>query len=320
MRKPGVGFLLGSLAVFGCWLASWSPVVAEVSVPRVEPGARGVFIADRQAAGGEDPGAWPVWRPLRDHLRAELHLNRDGEFNGDGPPAFALDPDTGFAIVVWAWFDGGDFEVVLSSWDGKVWRPFEWLTDNQVDDLDPRVEVGADGRRMVTWWRANRSVDRLDEVWYREHQPALDIWSEPEQVSPPVEQGRHPDVAHHIDGSVHVVFQAGDAPPWSVTVAWRPDGAVGFADRLVVAHSDYGGEIGSDPLAADVGAEIHESHGRLWVEWLQDDNLMGYSVYQGAGQWSAPEYLEYRVLVERAGSFSAGVDLARQQVRWRVLR
>lgn len=296
--------------------------LAEVSAPGPRPGGGGFFSAERaSSAGGEDPGAWPLWRPFRAHLSPDLQLNPEGEANGDGPAGFAIDPRNGRAAVVWSWFDGADYEAVISEWNGEFWTPFQRLTDNLTDDLDPRIEIAPDRRRIVTFWRSGGGADGPDEVWQIERLPGADFWSEPALVTEPIENGRHSDVTWHEDGGTYVAYQSGDGlAPWQVVVAWRFDGEPGFAQRLPVADSDYHGEIGTEPLVADVAVRIHSREGRLWVDWLQDDVLMGYSVYQGPGQWSPPEYLEYRHLVDRAGSFSAGLDMARQSVRWRVLR
>lgn len=293
--------------------------LAEVSTSDsdTESSSVSIFIAMR-VAGGEDPGPWPVWKPIRTHVRDELHLNREGESNQDGTPAFAIHPETGFPVVTWAWFDGEDFEIALSTWNGSQWSPWELLTDNTEDDLDPRVSYSPGGQRQVCWWHDGSTSSGIDDSWHRQQDPLTDTWSEATLVSQPDGQGSYPDVCSWGSEWIYASYQLDDdgrEGPHRVMVTWRERDGVEFSEQLEIAISDYTGELPESGSRINIQARVHSSGGQLWVDWIQDHDQMGYSIYESPGVWSAPEYLNYRSLVELAGSYEAGLDMSRQEVR-----
>ena len=62
---------------------------------------------------GPDPIPQVIWEPVRD-IDPDLVLNADGALRGDGRPDVAMDPETGWPHVVWAYFTGPDFDIVHS--------------------------------------------------------------------------------------------------------------------------------------------------------------------------------------------------------------
>lgn len=250
------------------------PSVAEVSAGKAvfDPS---FFVA----SGGDDPSPDP-WGRVRLDASADLMLNVDGTANGDGGPAFAIDPVTGWPTVVWAWFDGNDHEIALSHWDGTAWSAWEMLTDNGEEDLDPAVTYGTDGSCRVTWWKGDDQ-----QVWYQQRPPSQG-WSSEERVTVVVEEGRWPAVAAAF-GHSRVAYQVANADATDIVVATRQEGGW---QRRVVTSTTYEGPAGD----GDLHVRIHESGGRLWLDWVDGVGSMAYSEYDNAtDSWSSPLYEPY---------------------------
>ena len=276
------------------------PASAEVSVGSHAPHPS--FLA---TSGGEHPDPFPGWRPVRQNADASLMLNSSGDDNGDGPAAFAIDPATGNPVVTWAWWDGSDYEIVLSRWTGSEWSAREQLTDNALDDEDPAITVTADGGIRVTWWRTENGHRT---VWYRDL--ALEEASA-EEVTPLPRAGSRPGVANW-EGDVKVAFQHEESGVREVRVATR---STGWTDELV-ASTAYAGPAGD----GDIDVRIHALAGHLWVDWVDADGQLAWSEWDAvAGTWSTPAHEAYTWDAAAGESEPVARERARARIRMHVV-
>lgn len=105
-----------------------------------------LLIAVMLCAGAALAGSPPVARPAG--------LTPDYRAEGDGPVTMAVDP-AGRMWAVWAYAQGGEFDVAVSVSDGRVWTyPTLLGVANGRDDVDPRIAFLPSGSPVVVWWQA----------------------------------------------------------------------------------------------------------------------------------------------------------------------
>ena len=105
-----------------------------------------LLIAVMLCAGAALAGSPPVARPAG--------LTPDYRAEGDGPVTMAIDP-AGRMWAVWAYAQGGEFDVAVSVSDGRVWTyPTLLGVANGRDDVDPRIAFLPNGSPVVVWWQA----------------------------------------------------------------------------------------------------------------------------------------------------------------------
>lgn len=292
--------LLSCVAVLALLLALAGSGLAEVSVELNRGGYGGLLL------GSDDSHPWPVWAIVRLHINASLALNADGDGQGDGPAAFAINPTTGQPEVVWAWSDGQDHELALSRWDGAGWTAPELLTANGVEDLDPALAIDAEGVRHISWWRAGSPA----QVWYL-RLPAGQGGDPEELVSHPVRLGERPGVVRW-SGLVRVAYQDEEAGLTHVVVA-RKDGSSWVREAL--AETAYQGPLGD----GDIDVQVHAAGAWLWVDWVSGAGELAYRVYEpGTSSWSAAAYESYQWDPEAGETEVLAREGARVRIRLQV--
>ncbi|UCF66152.1 MAG: hypothetical protein JSV80_10125 [Acidobacteriota bacterium] len=314
------------LGLAAVWAGALPAGFAEVSAERHDPNHPDAredsfagFVMISAGGSGDDPTPWPSWQLQRQTLNRRQVLNLNGDLNGDGQPAFALHPVSALADVIWAWFDGNDYEIVISRWTGTEWTAWRQLTDNEIDDLDPRVTFDRQGSRRIVWWRP--ALIDSDAIWYSEQlDVASDLWSEPERITPYPDTGQRPDIAVHqnadeiVAWAAYEVLQPASASPRRVLVAERT--ASGWLSQRIGPSptADLG------PVNGDLAVRLHSRNGKLWVEWIDGQAAMAYSVYEpAAASWSDPSTIDYSDERQLAGNEEIAREMARQRIRQRVL-
>jgi hypothetical protein len=104
-----------------------------------------LLIVVMACAGAALAGAPPVARPAG--------LSPDYRAEGDGPVSMAVDP-AGRMWAVWAYAQGGEFDVAVAVSDGRVWTfPTLLGVANGRNDVDPRIAFLPNGAPVVVWWQ-----------------------------------------------------------------------------------------------------------------------------------------------------------------------
>lgn len=225
----------------------------------------------------DEPGPWPHrWTPVRSHVNLEFMLNVGGDGRGDGEPDFDLNLAAGSAEVVWAFWDGADFEIAHSRWSGEEWSTPVFLTNNEVDDLDPRLVVTELGGLKVTWWRGGAE----SSVLLAERAGSVGAFG-PETV---VSDG---------DGSCQAstVAIAGD------TTFVSYEGVEGSLKTVTVESSSAGSPFVPEVIASttrqdELEVEVQAEGDAVWVVWIDSGTHLGWSERDATG-WSSPNYEPY---------------------------
>ncbi len=122
--------------------------------------------------------------------REPLSLN----LNPDVPhlsPSISLDLN-GYPHVVWSAYDGEDYEIYYSSWDGYKWSLETNITHNQnISDASPSISLFLDRIPIVAWLRSFKGTREIcfafkqNEVWSPEIRisAGIDILGPPKLVS-----------------------------------------------------------------------------------------------------------------------------------------
>jgi hypothetical protein len=184
-----------------------------------------------------------------------------------GRPDFGSNAKTGQPFMVWAARNSRERDIAFSSWTDSGWGRVEYVTSSLSDEIDPRAFADADGSVYVAWW----TDDVTPAVYVAHRDPAFDGWTAGRRV---VGSASRPTVAI-VDGRVWVAFEreAKFGLRYVMVANELPDGR--FAERIV-ATSDHNQAL---------GVEIHMDAGRLWLDWKQSRQELGFAEWSD-GKWS----------------------------------
>jgi hypothetical protein len=225
-------------------------------------------------------------------------LNENGDCNLDGEPHFAIDPTAGLPAVVWSKFDGNDYEIAYSYFNGSIWSNYEFLTDNDQNDFDSRLAFNNEGTIKVTWW-----VDEpVPEIYYKIRKNS-EPWSSSVRVSNISENSKYPSLVASADTS-YIPYEISHPPNNKYIIIGSgtdaPDPIPSFS-LANIGSSDFGQK--SEPLP-------HSENGHLWVDWIYDGGFLCWSEKIG-DQWTVQRYEPY--------SDSEDIPRARLYIKIKVL-
>jgi hypothetical protein len=182
-------------------------------------------------------------------------------------------------MVAWARNSAEGYDVVISTFDEDAWSDVDVLAgDNTVDELDPHLSIDpADGTVHLYYW-----IDEATpRVMHRQAPADLSSWSDPEQVSQTGQASCRPYGVVQ-DGVRYVAYELHD---------------YGYANtpRQVVLASDEGQGYQEEVVAIthqedQVRPQVHAVSGSLWVDWIDSDNEMAFSVKDSGSGWSPLQY------------------------------
>ncbi len=180
-------------------------------------------------------------------------IPRAGRFPGLNPDV-AVDED-GLIWVVWSSYDGEDYELFLSRWDGNGWQKETRLTDNRVNDGFPSLGL-AGGSPVVGWTRSLSSGNQVCAMVMHQGQFGGDI-----ALSAPTRELIFPRVTPTARGRASIIWKTGqevsvrELPPHRIGTEgapspssaspplifnpWRDEnGYVGFGDSITYGYID----------------------------------------------------------------------------------
>jgi hypothetical protein len=181
-----------------------------------------------------------------------------------------------------------------------VARSTTQITSDARDDLAPKIAVAENGDAWVVWWR-DLPVDR---VLLRGREFSTESWTDEVSVSRADAASRNPEII--FDGERPWVVYEFEREPCGTGIMVvdlcrvihdEPDPV---NSRHVVDETDWDG---------NVDARIHSEVGAVWITWVYDESLVGWSLYDGA-TWSPPAYVPY-------GDWS--IDEAREWIRYIIM-
>ena len=197
-------------------------------------------------------------------------------FAGD-PPDSEINPQTGLIETVTTVWNGSNHDVALTI-DRDELPPISGeIVTGPAEDIDPRIAIDASGAATVVWTRDGS----VGEIRARRRTSAG--WGSEQLVSDASEDSRNPEIV--VDGSVaRVVYEIDDSTAKSVAVGVIGDEPDPFGQRTIVA---------TDAWTEDLDARIHARAGHVWITWVHDSSLVGWSELKGDGSWSAADYRGY---------------------------
>ncbi|MGD8375529.1 MAG: sialidase family protein [Acidobacteriota bacterium] len=89
----------------------------------------------------------------------------------DVSPSLALDPDSGDAVLVWSRHNGTDFDLVLSTLEGRTWSEPIPLVSGPDHEIQPTVFTAPGEGIHVAW----RYPGERDAFWYALFRPATGV-------------------------------------------------------------------------------------------------------------------------------------------------
>lgn len=239
---------------------------AEVAVEATSQGdAKGLVILGRTDGGSG--GADDPWPSIRQGIPPEWILDPGPEDpeHPHGPPVFAWDPFRGRLEVIWARWDGHDYELVCAHWEKGHWSEIVPLTNNEVDDLDPMLAYRDDGSSRLAYWSEGH-------VYFMDR-PDGGEWSVTEVVA----VGHRPHVGS--DPVIRVGYQKpADLDLVDVMVAVR--GATWDPQR--VAQTNFRGLKDN----GNIDIRVESQNGQTWVVWEDGPQRLGWSKLLPNGVWS----------------------------------
>jgi hypothetical protein len=180
------------------------------------------------SASVRHPRIWSVTR-----MRLGLTpLNPQGDATGDLFPVVAENPaQQGWPLAVWSRFNGHDYDLVWSRWEGRSWSPVATVEASlsPFDAIDPVIAFNAKGRAHMVWMNQDDSSSAVYLSVFESGQ-----WMSPYRVSDPGEIAIRPGI--EVSGRRQRARQLRHADP-----ARRQD------DRLRGADDDH---RRSEPLRA----------------------------------------------------------------------
>ena len=111
-------------------------LTVDVKSDQYNSSIQGLVVYDQSLSGTSAETLISTWDPVVDQ-----------------GPNIAMDPVEGQPVLVWSRQDGTDFELAMTRrLAGGYWEPFNILTSNTTQDIEPRAIVDADQYVHVTWW------------------------------------------------------------------------------------------------------------------------------------------------------------------------
>lgn len=120
-------------------------------------------------------------------------------------PSAALDHKNN-PLLVWAAYDGEDYEIYATSWDGNQWLPEEKITDNKIlADAQPNLSLFLNSIPIVAWTQVSGEEKNIF-LKYKDEKG----WSHPFKVSMGKKRAHHPVIISEED-KIAILWQADDS-------------------------------------------------------------------------------------------------------------
>ena len=213
-------------------------------------------------------------------------LNDNGHANGDGHPTLLLDPTAELAAAAWAKNSPTGYDVVISSFTAGAWSAPLVVGGSPFDDLDPQLvqDQPGDAVHLVYW---KNSV--TPGLMHRKATADLSAWGPGVQLSGPAEVAVRPGACVH-DGLLRIAYEV-------------HTGGYGTTPRQIVLAT-VGETVTTEVIAitnhdGPNRPQIHSDGIRMWIDWIDSDDEMAWTVQNGAGAWLLPQSETFNSVEER---------------------
>lgn len=221
-----------------------------------------------------------IWKKFSNDPNRVL-LNENGDLNADGEPSFAINPITGSPEVVWSKFDGIDYEIAYSYFEGLEWSEYEIITYNNINDFDPCIAFNNDGTVKVAWW----SDEPIQQVYYKVRKNNGE-WSLTLRVSDFLETSRFPSITA-LNNLSYVGYESlanpGEKNICLGTIGEDPDPIPQLLTRK---------KVGTGNLVPNSEPMPHNENDHIWIDWIYDENFLCWSE-KIDDEWTPQRYEPY---------------------------
>jgi len=117
---------------------------------------------------------WREWSPRKivPQGNAFPPLNPDAAVNGQG-----------ILWLTWSRYDGEDYEIYLSGWNGRGWVKEVKITDNRENDIFPSIGLGPNDIPVISWTQSSWQGNQICVKYLEGISPSQEI-----KISHPTEQ------------------------------------------------------------------------------------------------------------------------------------
>ena len=193
---------VASLGLNKTWVVN-APYFASALNPKLLAGGKGEIWAFWT---GQNGGRDEIFgRVFQGKAWSEIYkLNSDSRYPHTSQ-SVGLDAN-GFPWVVWSAYDGLNYEIFVSSWNGESWSPEEEITDNSQADLSPAIAFVHGTIPLVLWSRTSGPASAL----YARYKQGYDWSPEIQVIQTQNETLRSPKIAV-LDDRLAFAWESGEA-------------------------------------------------------------------------------------------------------------
>lgn len=202
----------------------------------------------------------------------------------DIEPQLDLEPSTQQPLITWSRFDGRDYEIAFSSFDGSRWSPPQYITSNANHDRESRIIIGSSGLAHLMW---KEETEGFPIYYYLSVDYSIGMAGDPDVLIPPEDNLVLPDGTTPHNSSPledQTLFFAFHVPiPPNRIVLWG-----GKDDPSPISFQEGFKLLDDDQDLSILKTEM--INGRLTVIFVSEDQL--YYTYRTAESWTP-----YRVVM-----------------------
>ncbi|MDH4466682.1 MAG: sialidase family protein [Bacteriovoracaceae bacterium] len=218
-----------------------------------------------------DGSSWVHPSSLSDNISA------DGQ-NANGPQ-MAMNSD-GKIVISWQQFDGTDYQIYYSYFDGSNWHHPSSLSDNISNDgqysYSPQVAINDDGKIIITWYQSDGTNYQIFYSYYDgtswDHPSGLS-----DNISPDGQEAISPQVVMNNDGKILITWYQNDGSNFQIFYSYFNGTSWDHPSSLSDNISPDGQESYSPKVAIN-------NDGKIVIAWLQNDGTndqLFYSYFNG---------------------------------------
>lgn len=215
VNRRNTSYLISALMILALASspAAWGEVSAELDI-------HGKYFKTSVLANSSDKNV-KIWKIQR-QKDSIIPLNPDGDSSGDLWPVIAENPLLeNYPTVVWSAFNGNDFDLAWSKWDGTGWTAISWVEKkySSLDDLDPdlALDLSDGGRPYLCWWRDSYGTGEIYMSIFLHS-----AWMAPFLVSDPGTDSRYPEISVLEDGMIEIMYEDPEGPETRYVVFNHP--------------------------------------------------------------------------------------------------
>jgi hypothetical protein len=173
--------------------------------------------------------------------------------------------------AAWSNTAGGSSDILYSYLNGASWTEEVAVADDGANGVSPAIVIDGSGNRTIAW----ETSDSPARIELSSKPYSGGSWSSPVIVSDTDESSRAPSTAI-FNGDAYIAYEVVPSSGGRLVKVARDDGQGNYPRTTVRTTSS------TNPL----DSRIHSESGHLWVEWIDEAGVLGWSEYVH-DEWTA---------------------------------